>query len=158
MSVRSFCLIVLAMLLGACAAMPGKDPIQVTVADIESIPGGDLEFRMLVKLRVQNPNDSAVDFDGVYVKVDVLDKTLATGVSDQRGSVPRYGETIINVPVTVSTLRLVMHGIALFNGQPIDKVNYRLEGKLDGPGFGSHRFNATGVFGLPGADSPSTKP
>ena len=148
---RKLSVAILVLLLGACASMPGKDPIQVTVADIESIPGEDLEFRMLVKLRVQNPNDSPVDFDGVYVKVDVLDKTLATGVSDQRGSVPRYGETIISVPVSVSTLRLVMHGISLFQGKPVEKVNYKLEGKLDGPGFGSHRFTATGEFGVPGS-------
>ena len=149
---RHLWLAVFVLFLGGCAAMPGKDPIQVTVVDIESIPGEDLEFRMLVKLRVQNPNDSAVDFDGVYVKVDVLDKTLATGVSDQRGSVPRYGETLISVPVTVSTLRLVMHGIAMINGKPVDKVNYRLEGKLSGPVFGSHRFVADGTLGLPNAE------
>src|SRR5262245_28814959 len=94
----------LSVLLGACATLPGQEPLQVTVADIESLPGEGLEVRMLVKLRVQNPNDSAVDFDGVYVKVEVLDNTLATGVSDQRGTVPRYGETIVGVPMTVSTL------------------------------------------------------
>ncbi len=33
------------------------------------------------KLRVQNPNDSAIEYDGVYLKLEVLDKTFATGVS-----------------------------------------------------------------------------
>src|SRR5215471_19059585 len=94
-------LISAALTLAACATMPGRDPLQVTVADIESLPGEDLELRMMVKLRVQNPNDTPVEYNGVYVKLEVLGKTFATGVSDERGSIPRYGESVISVPVTV---------------------------------------------------------
>src|SRR5258706_13369189 len=86
--------------LSACASLPGREPIQVTVADIESLPGEGLEVRMMVKLRVQNPNDAPVEYDGVYVKVDVQDRTFATGVSDERGTIPRFGESVIAVPVT----------------------------------------------------------
>ena len=43
-----------ALLHCGCATMQG-DPLQVTVAGIESLPGEELEWRMLVKLRVQNP-------------------------------------------------------------------------------------------------------
>ena len=59
-------------------------------------------MRMMVKLRVQNPNDAPVEDDGVYVKLEVLEKTFATSVSDERGSNPPFGEFIISVPVTVS--------------------------------------------------------
>ena len=89
-----------------CAGMPGRDPVQVTVAGIESLPGEGLEVRMMVKLRVQNPNDAPVEYDGVYVKLDVLDKTFATGVSAERGSVPRFGESVIGVPVSTSSSAL----------------------------------------------------
>src|SRR5262245_8531196 len=99
---------VIALTLASCAGLPHGDPLQVTVAGIEQLPGEGLEMRMLVKLRVQNPNDTPVDYDGVYVKLDVLDKTFASGVSDERGSVPRYGETVIGVPVTISTLRVAL--------------------------------------------------
>jgi LEA14-like dessication related protein len=136
--------------------MPGQDPLQVTVADIESIPGEGLEMRMMVKLRVQNPNDSQVDFNGVYLKLEVLDKTFATGVSDERGSVPRYGESLISVPMTVSTLRVVANALGIFSGGPVDKVKYKLYGKLDGPVFGSKRFELQGEFALPAASAPST--
>src|SRR6185436_3326675 len=82
-----------------CAGMPGaREPLQVSVAGIESISSEDLEARMMVKLRVQNPNDAPVEYDGVYVKLDVMGKTLATGVSDERGAVPRFGESVIEVP------------------------------------------------------------
>ncbi|HEY6967500.1 MAG TPA: LEA type 2 family protein [Burkholderiales bacterium] len=139
-----------AALLAACAAMPARDPLQVTVAGIESLPGEGFEMRMLVKLRVQNPNDAPLDYDGVYLKLDVLDKTFATGVSSERGSVPRYGETVIGVPVTISALRMIGNVLGMLDGKPIDKVHYKLEGKLDGVGFGSTRFQAQGELALPG--------
>jgi LEA14-like dessication related protein len=138
-----------AALLGACASMPGRDPLQVAVAGVESLQGEGLELRLLVKLRVQNPNDAPLDYDGVYVKLDVLDSTFATGVSSERGTVPRYGETVIGVPMTVSAMRMVTYALRMLDGKPIDKLSYKLEGKLDGVGFGSTRFQATGELALP---------
>lgn len=141
---------VAALNLNGCAGLPGREPVQVTVADIESLPGEGLEVRMMVKLRVQNPNDAPVEYDGVYVKLDVLDKTFATGVSDERGSVPRFGESVIAVPVTISTLRVALRALSfVLDGKPTEKVSYKLSGKLDGPGFGSMRFQADGELALP---------
>jgi LEA14-like dessication related protein len=143
-------LIIALLTLGACAGMPGREPLQVTVAGIDSLPGEGLEFRMLVKLRVQNPNDAALDYDGVFVKLDVQGSTFASGVSDERGSIPRFGESVISVPVTISALRVALRGIGfLLDGAPTDKVKYKLNGKLDGPAFGSTSFQADGELTLP---------
>jgi len=136
-------------LLAACALMPGREPLQVNVADVESVSGEGFEFRMLVKLRVQNPNDAPVEYDGVYLKLDVLDKTFASGVSDERGVVPRFGEALITVPVTVSTLNLVRQTLGMMiDGKRPEKLSYRLEGKLNGPTFGSTRFQSQGELPL----------
>src|SRR5215831_392623 len=142
-------MIVVALVLAACAGMPGREPVQVTVADIDSIPGEDLEMRMMVKLRVQNPNDTAVEYNGVYVKLEVLDRTFATGVSDEHGTIPRFGEAIVSVPVTVSMLRMAVYALMIVDGKPIDKVNYKMDGKLSGPVFGSTNFQAKGEFKVP---------
>ena len=143
---------------GACATLQ-RDPVQVTVAGVESLPGEGLELRMMIKLRVQNPNDAPVEYNGVYVKLDVQDSTFATGVSDERGSIPRYGERVVNVPVTVSTLRLAARAVGFFlDGRLTEKISYKLTGKLDGPTFGSTRFNAQGEFALPTLIAPGTKP
>jgi LEA14-like dessication related protein len=136
--------------LSACASLPGREPVQVTVADIQSLPGEGLEVRMMVKLRVQNPNDAPLEYEGVSVKLDVLDKTFATGVSDERGSIPRFGESVIDVPVTISTLRVGFHALSfILEGKEPEKVNYKLNGKLGGPAFGSIRFQADGELVLP---------
>jgi LEA14-like dessication related protein len=156
-SLPTILVVILASILSACAGLPGRDPVQVTVADVESLPGEGLEVRMKVKLRVQNPNDTAVEYSGVYLKVDVLNRTFATGVSDQRGTIPRFGEALIEVPMTVSTLRVAAHALGIFlDGRPAERVNYKLEGKLDGPLFGSTRFRHEGEFTLP--RTPAVKP
>ena len=142
---------VLTSFLAACAGFPGvRDPLQVSVADIESLPSEGLEVRMRVKLRVRNPNDTPVDYDGVSLSLTVLDQAFASGVSDGRGTIPRYGETLVTVPVTASLLRI---GLDMFarvgSGKPIEKVTYRLEGKLNGPMFGAARFQSQGELALP---------
>ena len=148
---RAFTAMILACALGACAGMPKQDALQVTVADIESLEGEGMEMRMAVKLRVQNPNDFPVQYDGVYLRLDVMGKTFATGVSDERGSVPRYSEAIVTVPMTVSTLRVMANVLGLFGGQMPDRLKYNLYGKLDGPAFGATRFELQGDFAPPGA-------
>lgn len=144
-----------ALLLGACASLQRSDPLQVTVAGIESLPGEGLELRMLVKLRVQNPNDAPLDYDGVYLKLDVLDKTFASGVTDAAGSVPRFGEAVIGVPVTVSVLRMVRHALGMLDGRPMEKVTFALTGKLNGPVFSVARFQSQGEIDLTRLNTPT---
>lgn len=147
---RRSVLIAFALLtLGACASMPHTDPLQVTVAGIESIPGEGMELRMLVKLRVQNPNQAPIDFSGVYVELDVQGRTFATGVSSEDGTLPGFGEVVVAVPVTVSVLRMVRQVMGVLDGQPVDTIRYEMSGKLSGGAFNTHRFGASGEFELP---------
>lgn len=146
---RVFLLVAALFVLGGCASLPNKDPLQVTVAGMESLPGEGMEIRMLVKLRVQNPNQSQIDFTGAYVKLVVLGKTFATGVSSESGTVPAFGEAIVAVPVTVSVLRMVRQVAGMLDGQPVEKITYEMSGKLNGGIFNTQRFSASGEFELP---------
>jgi LEA14-like dessication related protein len=132
-----------------CATLPDQDPLEVTVAGIEPLQGEGMELRMNVRLRVQNPNDSPLDYDGVSVKLEVQGRTFATGVSDATGTVPRFGESVIEVPVTASMLRVVRNVVGMMQDEPPEQVRYRMTGKLSLAGFGSRRFSAEGEFRLP---------
>jgi LEA14-like dessication related protein len=136
-----------ALTLGACATLP--EPLNVSVAGVESLPGEGLEIRMLVKLRVQNPNDVEVPFKGASVRMNVMRRTFATGVSDTAGSLPRLGETVVNVPVTISTLNIIRQVLGMMDGQPLDKVSYTMSGKLHTGGMSGLRFGTDGVLELP---------
>jgi LEA14-like dessication related protein len=129
--------------------MQSRDPLQVTVAGIEPLEGEGMELRLLVKLRVQNPNDAPVDYNGVAVEMDVQGKTFATGVSDVHGSVPRFGESVIEVPVTASAFRMARQALGLMNGNGTGKITYQMTGKLNGSGFSSVHFQNKGDFELP---------
>jgi Late embryogenesis abundant protein len=156
---RHAALVLAAMLLGACAAMQTRDPLQVTVAGIEPMQGQGMELRMLVKLRVQNPNDTPVDYNGVSVKIDVQGNTFATGVSDESGSVPRFGESIVSVPVTASAMRMVRGALGMMGGKGppgTGKVSYSLTGKLHGPTFSSVTFETKGDLELPAPGTPAS--
>ncbi len=151
MSRRPFLLALAALSLAGCASLAPLDPPQVTIGGVEALPGEGLELRMLVKLRVQNPNDSPIDYDGVFIKLEVQGRTFATGVSDESGSVPRFGEAVISVPVTVSAFRMARQMMGMLDGKPIDKIRYDMSGKLSGAGFSTVRFQSQGEFALPSA-------
>ena len=151
---RSLLLPLLAMLiLSGCTTLSDHDPLQVSVAGIEPLEGEGLELRMMVKLRVQNPNDTPVDYNGAYVKLDVQDRTFATGVSDESGRVPRFGESIISVPVTASVLRMVRQVMGAMEGEAVEQFRYSMSGKLNRSAYGSLRFKSEGEFKLPGRES-----
>jgi LEA14-like dessication related protein len=137
------------LLLSGCSALAPRDPLQVTVAGIEPLQGQGLEMRMNVKLRVQNPNDQPLDYNGVALEMEVQGKTFATGVSDETGTVPRFGEAVISVPVTVSAFRMVRQAMGMMSGGGVNKIEYEMKGKLSGGGLNATRFTNKGQFDLP---------
>lgn len=144
----------LAVVLAGCAALPGRDPLRVELVGIEPIEGQGLELRLAVKLRVQNPNDGAVEYDGTALELEVNGRTLATGVSDQRGSVPRYGETVLVVPVSISAMNAVRQALVFADGTTREAVPYVLRGKLAGGAFGAVRFAKEGSIAITALTRP----
>lgn len=136
--------------LSGCASMGGRDPLSVTVAGVEPLKGEGLELRLGVKLRVQNPNDAAIDYHGAYVELNVEGNSFASGVSDASGSIPGYGEAVVTIPVTVPAIRMAIGALQIINGKYRGKIDYDVEGKLDGPTFSSVRFNSSGQLDLSG--------
>jgi LEA14-like dessication related protein len=132
-----------------CAGWFGGDPVRVNVAGIEPIDSQGLEMRFNVKLRVQNPNESAVSFDGLSLDLELNGKPFASGVSDQSGTVPRYGETVVNVPLTVPAFAAVRQAFAFAGAAQSGQMPYILRGKLAGGLTGTTRFVDQGTLSLP---------
>lgn len=145
---RAWLVLALAGSLSACASLAPSDPPRVDVVGVEPLPGQGMEVRLLVKLRVINPNDSAIEYDGVFVEMDVRGKSFASGVSNARGTVPRFGEAVLSVPVTVPALAMLRQALGMAQGDR-SPINYAINGKLSGPQWRSLRFSSTGEFKLP---------
>ncbi len=131
-----------------CSQLPLRDPLRISLVGIEPLPGQGLELRMAMKLRVQNPNDTPVDFDGIALDVDLRGLSFASGVSDQVGSVPRYGESVISVPVSVSAISVLRQGLSFANGDR-SSVSYTIRGKIGGSMLSGSTFKANGQIELP---------
>lgn len=149
--VPGMALVISLVLSGGCETLQRSNPLQVTVAGIEPLQGqGEgLELRLLVKLRVQNPNDAPVNYNGVSVEMNVQGKSFATGVSDAHGSVPRFGDAVISVPVTVSAFRMMGQALGMMRNGAMDKLTYEMKGKLHRSSLSSTHFQARGELELP---------
>jgi Late embryogenesis abundant protein len=82
-----------------------------------ALAAGDVGAYDRVKLRVQNANDSPVEYDGMSLQLELNGEPFASGVSDQRGVVPRFGETLIEAPVIVPAFAVVRQAFAFGNSE-----------------------------------------
>jgi hypothetical protein len=139
---------VLALALVSCVSLPNQDPLTINVAGIEPLPSEGLEMRLEVSIRVQNPNDAAVDYSGAALDLYLNGRRLASGVSDVTGSLPRYGETVLSIPVTISAFDVARQLIGFMTRQNTNEFDYRVRGKLEGGFFGTRRFEDEGTIAL----------
>jgi hypothetical protein len=97
----------------------------------------------------------ALDYDGIALDLSLNGSAFASGVSDAKGTIPRFGEAVLTVPVTVSALSVVRQALNFTRNPPKDGVPYELKGKLGGTGLGSLRFESSGTVRMPGAADPA---
>ncbi|VEF11305.1 lipoprotein [Pseudomonas fluorescens] len=150
---QAIVLSLLLLSLSACALFPDRDPVNINVVGLEPLPSQELEVRFAIKLRVQNPNDTAIDYNGIALDLDVNGHLLASGVSDQSGTIARFSETIVSVPVSVSAFSVLRQTLGLSQTQTLDNLPYVLRGKLAGGVFGTRRFVDSGTLSLPKASA-----
>jgi LEA14-like dessication related protein len=131
-----------------CANLSQRDPLYIDIAGIEQVPGEGMELVLNVRVRVQNPNDTPVEYNGVALALDINDRALASGVSDEVGTVPRYGEIVFTIPVTISAFNVARQIYGAMNAENPDEVRYAVRGKLEGGLFGTKRFRDEGTFTL----------
>ena len=66
--------------------------------------------------------------------------------------VPRFGETVVMLPVTASGLSLARQAISLMRSTSgaggVGPVAYALRGRLGGTGFGATSFESSGSIDL----------
>ncbi|MBZ9782593.1 LEA type 2 family protein [Pseudomonas sp. REP124] len=150
---RSLYSIVLSMLLlalGACATYPNNDPLNINVVGIQPMQSQDMEVRFAVKIRVQNPNGTNINYNGVALDLDINGQPFASGVSNESGSVGRYSEAVLTVPVSVSAFSVLRQTYGLSQMQTFHNMPYVLRGKLAGGLFGTRRFVDSGQVSIPG--------
>lgn len=138
----------IAIVLAGCAGFGLRDPLRVNLAGLEPLTGAGLEARFLAKIRVQNPNDAPIAYDGVSVEVELNGRSFASGVGDAKGEFPRFGESLVELPVTVPATAIVRQVLGVVTGDRA-KATYRVRGHFHTGTFGRVRFDSTGEIDLP---------
>ena len=139
-------------LLSGCAGLTSHTAPHVDLAGIDSLPGEDLELRFMLKLRVQNPGDADLHYDGVWAEVELRGQPLASGGAPVKGVVPRFGEAVVMLPVTASGLSIARQVMGLLRSSREDKgagpAAYVIRGRLGGTGLGDGSFESRGEIDL----------
>ncbi|ADJ28328.1 LEA type 2 family protein [Nitrosococcus watsonii] len=130
----------LSLLLTACATLSSYERPRVYLTDLQFREASMLAQHFLLRLRIDNPNDSALSIDGMEVSLNLNGHPLAQGVSSQSFSVPRFGSTETEMRVTTTFISLVQQILSL-QGQR--ELNYEIAGQLHltrALGFGRRVF------------------
>ncbi len=145
---KALLVLLCAVALDACAALRMQEPLNVTIADLKPIEVGVLEQRYALKVRLLNPNDTEIAFDGLTFDLEINDTPFAKGVSNQSSVIPRFGEAVIDVQA-VSGLQNILRQInELLKGERTS-LTYRIKGRLHGVGFGFVPFDTSGQIAIP---------
>jgi LEA14-like dessication related protein len=130
-----------------CANLPATTtPPNLSLVSIEPVEVTPLEQKYHVKVRLQNPNDHALEISGMSYVLEVNGQPLLKGVSDESVMVPRFDESIIELS-GVSTLFGFVRQFQALQERKTQGMHYRLSGKLSLDNrFGSVPFNYEGTL------------
>ena len=108
--------------LGTVLEAPG-----VTVVNIEPLNATGFEQRFQVDLRLSNPNERALEVDGLRFDLDVNDQRLARGQTGTEVTVPRLGDALLSVEATTTILDVFKQVMAM---QTAKGIRYRVTGRV----------------------------
>jgi LEA14-like dessication related protein len=120
------------LLLSGCVGLPRdfnnlKEP-QVSLTGLAVKELNFLAPSLLVRLRVENPNDLNINLDGADVALALNGRPVATGISRSPLTLAKFGASEMNVEVKASTLEVLQQILLL---QSNSSVNYDVTGHLN---------------------------
>ena len=120
-----------ALLAAGCSAiLPKLETPRLSLVSLQMQQATLFEQRLLVKLRVQNPNDLALPVRGLTVDFDLGGERFATGLSAQQFEVPAYGEAEFDMMITANAATVLLKLLSQDSGARRESIDYRISGKL----------------------------
>jgi len=144
------CLIALVLLLLGCAALyQSMERPRINIANI--MPRDIKLFEQVfdLEIRIQNPNNTPLEVNGLAFELELNGKRFATGVSNQSLVIDRLSSDVIHVEA-ITTLVGVLRQIAEYQETPIPRVGYRIMGSIySGSSNVKLRFDDYGEIKIP---------
>ena len=125
----------LGLWLTACASMTTEfDPPKVTLDSFKALPSEGATPRFEIKLRIANPNTQDLDIAGISYSVDILDRELVSGVTNEVPLIAGYTEEIVTLEASLQWFQL-MRLITGLAQEQVSNLDYRFAAKIDFNGF-----------------------
>ena len=123
---------VLALILGAlsltsCAVLPKFEAPNLSVISMKVQSADIFSQRVLVRMRVQNPNARELPVKGISYRIEVNDSELGQGQTNVPFVVPAMGEAEFDVQVTANLAGVLTK---LLSRRGSDTLEYRLVGDV----------------------------
>ncbi|AQA18781.1 hypothetical protein BST95_11570 [Halioglobus japonicus] len=143
-----FVIVVLALLSGCANMMAEYDPPKVTLESFKALPSNGSTPRFEFKLRIANPNKEALDIAGISYSVEILDKELLSGVTNDVPYIDGYSEEVVTVEAGLQLFQLVRL-LAGLTHETTSSLDYKFSAKIDFNGFlPTQRIEETGTIDL----------
>jgi len=144
------CLIVLALLMFGCAGLyQSMERPRINIANV--IPRDIKLFEQVfdLELRIQNPNDTPLEINGLAFELELNDKRFATGVSNQSLVIDRLSSDVIHVQA-ITTLMGFLRQVAEYQQTKDPRVTYRIKGSIYSGSTGTKlHFDDSGEIKIP---------
>lgn len=142
-------LVCLASLAAGCASLVSDvDPPKVTMDSFRSLPSDSGAPRFEIKLRVQNPNKEPLDIVGISYGIEILNRELVSGVTNDVPRIESYGEGVVTLEASLQMFQL-LRLLAGLGTAPTEELDYRFSAKIDFKGLvPTQRVEETGQINL----------
>jgi LEA14-like dessication related protein len=117
-----------AALLAGCDVLPKFETPRLSVVSMKMQSADIFSQRMLVRMRVLNPNSRELPVKGISYRIEVNDSELGQGLTNVPFVVPAMGEAEFDVQVTTNLAGML--GKLLSRRGSQDQVQYRLVGEV----------------------------
>ena len=143
-------LIVLVLFLLGCAALfETMERPRINIANV--VPRDIKLFEQVfdLELRIQNPNDTPLEVNGLAFELELNDKRFATGVSNQSLVIDRLSSDVIHVQA-ITTLVGFLRQVAEYQQTKDPRVTYRIKGSIYSGSAGTKlHFDDSGEIKIP---------
>lgn len=155
-----FLLLATLTLMGAhgCATLgPDFEPPRITLVDLQPESVTLFEQKYLIQLRIQNPNEQALEIRGLHYDLELNGQSFLSGVSSESLAIAPFGDAVIRTE-GVSTLFGYLRQIEELNKGNRQALEYRLTGRVSVQHWpGGIRFDYRGeLFSFRGGVPRST--
>jgi LEA14-like dessication related protein len=119
----------LVSLFGGCAMVPKLEAPKLSVVSLK-MQGGDIfSQRVLVRMRVFNPNTRELPIEGLTYSIEVNDAELGNGGTTTPFVVPAMGEAEFDMQITANVAGALVKLLTRRNSS--ESLEYRLRGNVN---------------------------